>query len=91
MTFAQPSRLGTKRRILSLCLAWGLAVAALGAADPGEAAGPAVVPSLAAHSGLVLTQAGPEADKATKPDKSKKTKRRAVRCGGPGLPECPKM
>lgn len=88
MTIAQPSRLATKGRLLSVCLASGLAVAALGGADRSEAAGLAV-PTLAAQSGLVLVQAVPDTGKKAESQQKKKSKRRAVRCGGPGLPDCP--
>lgn len=87
MTIAQPSRLATKRRLLSVCLASGLAVAAFGGADRSEAAGLAV-PTLAAQSSLVPVQASPDTGKKAESQK-KKSKRRAVRCGGPGLPDCP--
>jgi hypothetical protein len=77
---------------MSLCLGSGLAVAALGAADRGEAAGLTVAPFNAPH-GMVLAQAGPGSDRGAKSEKAekqpRKPKRRAVRCGGPGLPECP--
>ena len=93
MTFTQTSCSARKRRIVrSLCLASGLAVAAFGAADRGEAAG-LTVPAFAARDGIVLAQATTGSDKGAKSEKSekqpRKPKRRAVRCGGPGLPECP--
>jgi hypothetical protein len=93
MPFTQTSFAARKRRIvLSLCFAAGLAVAALGAAGRGEAAG-LTVPAFAARDGIVLAQATTGSDKGAKSEKSqkqaRKPKRRAVRCGGPGLPECP--
>jgi len=88
MTIAQPSRLATGGRSLFLCLAVGLAVAALGGADRTEAAS-VTARAFTAHTGIVLVQNGPESDKKAKSsEKSKRTKRRAIRCGGPGLPDC---
>jgi hypothetical protein len=77
-----------KNRFLSTCLAAGLAAALAGTADHSDAASLAI-PATGAHGDLVLAQASPAPDKKTESQKSKKTKRRAVRCGGPGLPDCP--
>jgi hypothetical protein len=78
-----------ERIVLTVCLAAGLAVAAWGGcADRSEAAGLSV-PRLAARDGIVLAQTSDQADK--KPTSGKTKKRRSVRCGGPGLPDCPKM
>jgi hypothetical protein len=90
MALAQANRVGTKSGILTVCFAAGLAAAVLGAADRCDAAGLAL-PALAAHGdrNVVLAQANPAPDKKADSQKPKKTKRRAVRCGGPGLPDCP--
>ena len=83
------------RIVLSVCLAAGFAVAAWGGgAERSEATG-LTVPGFAARDGIVLAQKSPETDKQEADKKAKseeqprKTKRRAIRCGGPGLPECP--
>jgi hypothetical protein len=88
MAFAQQSYVGTRVWVLSVSLASGLGVAALGGSVSGEAAGLAV-PTIAARSAIVLAQTSPAPDKKAESQKAKKTKRRAIRCGGPGLPECP--
>jgi hypothetical protein len=90
MVVAQANRLATKSGVLTVCLAAGLAAAVLGAADRSDAAGLAF-PAFSAHGDrdVVLAQAGPAPDKKADSQKPKKSKRRAVRCGGPGLPDCP--
>jgi hypothetical protein len=101
MASSQSNGGGKNERIaLSLCLAAGLAVAAWGGgAGRSDAAG-FPVPGHTARDGIVLAQKGPatdkqdsdkdEADKKAKSeDQSRRPKRRAIRCGGPGLPECP--
>jgi hypothetical protein len=77
-------------QILCVCLASGLAVAVLGGAHRGEAAGLAV-PAFAAHDGIVQTQAKPDSDKKAQSAKRKRVKRRAIRCGAPGLAPCPTL
>ena len=88
MACAQRNCVEAKRRVLSVCLASGLAVATLGGSASSEAASLAV-PTLAARGDIVPAQASPEPDKKAGSQKPKKTKRRAIRCGGPGLPDCP--
>lgn len=77
-----------KGRTLTVCLAAGLAVAVLGGANRSDAAGFAV-PAFTENGDIVLAQASPAPDKKADSQKPKKSKRRAVRCGGPGLPDCP--
>jgi hypothetical protein len=101
MTSSQSNGGGKNERIaLSLCLAAGLAVAAWGADAGRSEAASLSVPALTARDGIVLAQKSPatdkqdsdkdEADKKAKSeDQTRRPKRRAIRCGGPGLPECP--
>jgi hypothetical protein len=100
MVCSQSNGGGTgKGIVLSVCLAAGLAVAAWGAgAGRSEAAGFAA-PEFTARGGIVSIQTAPKADKSETDKKAKSTeeglpakkiiKRRAIRCGGPGLPDCP--
>ena len=90
MATAQPNCIGRKLQILCVCLASGLAVAVLGGAERSEAASLAV-PALAAQDGIVLTQAKPDSEKKAESAKRKKVKRRAIRCGAPGLAPCPTL
>ncbi len=90
MATARPNGIGRKVQILCVCLASGLAVAVLGGAERSEAASLAV-PALAAQDGIVLTQAKPDSDKKAESAKRKKVKRRAIRCGAPGLAPCPTL
>jgi hypothetical protein len=89
MTIAQPSRPRAKMRSLFLCLAAAFAVMVLQGAR-SEAAG-LTAPPLSGRSGAVPAQAIPETDKKTQTQSTekKKPKKRAIRCGGPGLPDCP--
>jgi hypothetical protein len=92
MTFNQASSTRKRWVVLPVCLASALAITALGVAGRGEAAG-LTVPAFAARDGIVLAQTTTGSDKGAKSEKTekqpRKPKRRAVRCGGPGLPECP--
>jgi hypothetical protein len=72
----------TSRKVLSVLFASGFACAAL--AGRSEAAGFAA-PTIAVPDNTVLAQASPETDKMAKAN----TKKRKIRCGGPGLPDCP--
>ena len=89
MAAAQRNRIGRKVLVPCVGLASGLALAVLGA-ERSEAAGLAV-PAFAAHDAIVLTQAKPDADKKAQSTKRKKVKRRAIRCGAPGLAPCPTL
>ncbi len=91
MATARPNGIGRKVQILCVCLASGLAVAVLSGAERSEAAASLAVPSLAAQDGIVLTQAKPDSDKKAESAKRKKVKRRAIRCGAPGLAPCPTL
>jgi hypothetical protein len=95
MILDQAGSLRAGRRPLIVLAASLLAGIVLAAADRGEAASRAA-PALAARHGVVLAQAGADADKMAKPpDADKKAKptprakTRGVRCGGPGGPACP--
>jgi hypothetical protein len=88
MALAQRKRVWAKTRVLSIGLASGLAVAALGGPDGSEAAS-LMDRTLAARGDIVLAQTSPAPDRKAESQKPKKTKRRAIRCGGPGLPDCP--
>jgi hypothetical protein len=89
MAIAQQNRIGRNALVLCACLASGLAVAVLGAAARTETAGFAV-PAFAAH-GVVLAQAKPDSEKKAQSTKRKRVKRRAIRCGAPGLAPCPTL
>jgi hypothetical protein len=81
-------RVGMTKRLLAVSLAAGLGVALLDSHSRADAAGIAVS-TFAARGEIVLAQATPVPDKKADSQKPKKSKRRAVRCGGPGLPDCP--
>lgn len=81
-------RVGTTKRVLAVSLAAGLAVAHLGGSSGADAAGIALT-EVTVHHGIVPVQTSPAPDKKAESQKPKKNKRRALRCGGPGLPDCP--
>jgi hypothetical protein len=89
MAIVQRNRDVGKRWALTVCFASGLAVVGWAGTGRGEAASlPAT--THAAHRDIVPVQSGPAPENKPEPKKkTKKTKKRAIRCGGPGLPDCP--
>jgi hypothetical protein len=81
-------RVGTRKQLVAVCVAAGLGFTVLDGPSRAEATGFAV-PTLSARDGIVLAQTTAEPGKKAESQKPKKTKRRAIRCGGPGLPDCP--
>lgn len=86
ITFAQPKRIPARKRlrILSVWLASAFAMATLGGAD-GTQAADFPLPTFTGRDGMMPAQASPAAGKKA----SLAPKQRKVRCGGPGVPDCP--
>jgi hypothetical protein len=88
MFLNRASGLRISGQILSVIIASGFAGASLGGVGSSEAAG-LIVPTLPIGAAVLQTQASPAPDKKAKSMKPKKKKQRAIRCGGPGYPDCP--
>src|SRR5262245_46495974 len=89
MTLNPARRCWASRQILPVFVASALAGAALAGVGRSEAVAGLAVPAFAARDGVVLAQASPEPGRKAKSAKPKSTtKKRAVRCGAPGLPAC---